>query len=793
MSYQPFFISSFEADSGLNTYFESFLIPEKAFVILEDAVCWRGKVTKRPGLRALSDTETVSRLMRILTSVALSTQAIGASYTNADIMNDASINVRNPVTGIKEPYAEIKPGSVSVSVGAINYVDSGADGILIGPTPTNTGTINYVTGELNLAFDPAFGGLTNVFVTLSYFPSLPCMCLKGRDYSVLNDQEDIAFDTKYSYEYNGSYYSDLPSVAFKTWNGSDSDLFWICNYYNNTNGLLYWATNNNISATSDPIRYYDGTTWVDFAPLLDGAGNKLQQCLILVAYKNRLIAMNTWEGPVLSTAANNYVNKIVWSQNGDPTDTINGWRTDIPGRGGYLVAPTNEEITSCAFIRDTLIVKFETSSWKLVYTGNETLPFVFQKVNTDLGTYSPFSLITFDKGVLSVGDKGVTIDDSVNVTRIDRKTPGTAFAVRNALTGDKRVYGVRDFVSEVAYWSYPDQNSSIFPNKVLVYNYVNDSWAKFNDSFTCYGTYQNSKTYAWSDYTETSWESADFEWDSAAEQKLFADIVGGNQQGFVSIVTTLPSPETTNSATLSINAITYVPLDQFPTQITVINHNLQTGQFIKINGVIGTGGASSTNPNQLNNSNGNLIFQVNIIDDNTLGLYYLLNGIFVPFDLTLDITGVPTGIYTGVYWGGGLITVLNGLMIQSKQFSPFYEQGAQCRLGYVDLFLDATEEGQISANVFVDCDNSTSITDSSYLPGTNVVSTAPENTALIPFQANQDKIWHRIFTQCIAQNFSVNLSISDYQMASSDIDASSSGFTMHAMAFYLSKNARLVQ
>lgn len=800
MAYQPFFISSFEQDSGHNTYFESFLIPEKAFVILEDALCWRGKVMKRPGIRPLSETENVSRLRRFLTSVTLSTQANGASYSNLDIMADASIDVRTPATGIPETYAEISPGSVTVVVGAITFEDSNSDGIFVQTAGggTNSGTINYNTGDLELLFDPAIGAPTNVDVTLSYFPGLPCMGLQRREDPDPNQQQSIAFDTKYSYVYNGLYFSELPSASATTWQGSDSNLFWATNYDENANGLIYWATNNNISANCDPIRYYDGATWTDFAPDLDGAGNKLQQCLILVPYKGRLLAMNTWEGPVLSSLATNYVNKIVWSwaysPTQSPTNQASGWRTDIPGRGGYLIAPTNEKIMSCSVIRDVLIVKFENSSWKLVYTGNDASPFFLQRVNTDLGTESPFSMVTFDKGVLGIGTKGVTIDDSVNVTRIDRKVPGSPFGIRNLVAGTERVYGVRDFVSELAYWAYPDQNSDTFPNKVLVYNYINDCFATFNDSFTCYGSYQSNTTYVWSDYNDTEWGEADFSWNSSSEQGLFPNVVAGNQEGFVSIVSTATAPETTNSSSLSIHDIVFIDGNQFPTRLVVPNHNLSTGQFIKVSRVIGTGGANATNPNVINNSNGNLIFQVSKIDENTLGLTFLDNGVFSSFDIVVA-NGFQKGTvaYTGVYWGGGLISVLNSFKIQSKQFSPFYEAGSQCRLGYVDLFLESTEAGQISADVFVDCNVSDSITNSNYLSGTNTVSTAPDNTNIIPFQKNQDKIWHRIFTQCIAQNFTLNLSLSDYQMADGSIDASYYPFKMHALAFYLSKNARLTQ
>ena len=43
---------------------------------------------------------------------------------------------------------------------------------------------------------------------------------------------------------------------------------------------------------------------------------------------------------------------------------------------------TDEQIISCEFIKDRLIVFFERSTWELAYTGNEVLPFIWQKINT---------------------------------------------------------------------------------------------------------------------------------------------------------------------------------------------------------------------------------------------------------------------------------------------------------------------------------------------------------------------------------------------------------------------------
>jgi hypothetical protein len=791
MSFKPFYISTFEQDAGVENYFESFLIPEKAFVNLEDAFCWRGKIRKRPG------TKFLGRLRRLETALA-EPNADGSLVYSVDLL--LPLRTATP----PEPNAELELLSLSLTIDPSGPGESiyttptvtdpttmaltgGAGGTFV-LDPAQPQTINYATGVVTLNFlavgTPPLG--TKVVATFYYFPSLPCMCLQRREDSAINDEQDIAFDTKYAYTFFGTKYIELPSTTPATWSGTDYDLFWTWNYYLNTNGRIYWAANNNFGSTQDPIRYYDGKTWTLFAPLLQSAPATkiyLWQCQVIIAYKNRLIAMNTWEGPkavgggpdVVNTK--NYVNKIRWSWNGDPTDQVAGWDADTVGSGGYLVAPTNEAILSAGFIRDTLIVKFERSSWKLVYTGNENLPFVFQRVNTDLGCESPFSLITFDKGVLAVGDKGITIDDSVNVSRIDRRVPNIVFDIQNDNEGTARVYGIRDFSGELVYWAYPEGEGiekPTFPNKVLVYNYVNETWAKFNDSYTCYGYHQKSQDKAWSDYNQPgdTW-AQNLTWNTGVNDALFPDVVGGNQQGFVSIISSFLGCPSSNEKTLTISDIN---VTSTPTELTVYNHNLTTGDFIKIDGVLGS------IPDVLNNATTGNIFQIYWIDADTFSLY--------------DYLGNAIGPLSGVYFGGGTIRALNNINIVSKQFSPFYEQGSQCRLGYIDYFISKTNSGQFTADVLIDDNPLISITDSSVNPsltGSNTILSCPENITLTPYQQHQAKIWHRQFVQAICQNFNLELSFSNEQMGSSTIDASSQDLTIHALAFYLSPNARLVQ
>lgn len=798
MSYKPHYIASFDADTGLNTYYEPFLIPEKAFSQLEDAFCWRGRVVRRPGFRLLG------RLRRVIPS-PVGAASIGNTGASPWAFNIYATLVApwGPIAG--EPNACIEPLSVVITIaGPITFTDNG-DGTLSSVTPGNSGTINYSTGDVILTHTAGLGVATTI--VFAYFPCLPVMGLRTRELVAINSEQLVAFDQHYAYIFNTTTNKFEEFIPGTTWRGRDFNFFWSTNYYRIGTDGLFWVTNTNMNgALSDPIRYTDGITWTTFEPPIAGtwAGtppiltptSRLYNAEIILPYKGRLICLNTWEGTVAGgiAGATNYPQRVRWSAVGNPLNKspvpiipasqIVAWLT-TPGYGGVLDCATNEVIIGAEFIKDTLIVKFERSSYKLVYTGNEVLPFVFQKINTELGSESKFSLVPFDKGVFSVANVGITTDNSVDVERIDLQIPQVVFKFGNSDTTKdvSRVHGIRDYSQELVYWTYVDSDFmssdpakvGSLANQVLLYNYRNNTFAILNDSFMCYGYYQDITNTPWSGLTWFTWEGWSLPWNSPIYKSLFPRVVAGTQNGFVEIVGTVGQPNL-SQASLSIVSINFAG----NVRLYVPNHNLVANDVIFISGIIGGG---TVNPAILNG----LTYKVTlVVDENRIEVQWFDGTSFLPITGLVDVGSI--------YLGNGVIAKYNNFSIATKVFAPFYEQGSQCRLGYVDYLLTKTSDGEFTSDVYVDENDSFSMSNStvnSSLPGDNTINTGPENTALIPFQQNQSKIWHRQFTQTIAQNFRLVLSLTPEQNA--DIPICGSTFELHALAFYLSPNARMTQ
>jgi hypothetical protein len=655
---------------GLRKDLKSWATPDDSFDTLLNAYQFRGRIVRRPGYTTLGQL-----------SFQITTQIVAASAQNF---------TNNLFTTFSLSGVVIVSGSITITVnGAANYVlseDSSNPGTFIQTAGVGTdflnGSINYLTGDLVLNFSVNPGG--NVVISFSYAFMLPVMGLRTRELFELNEQDTIAFDTRFAYRYSNtlSLFQPLPSVMPVTWNGTNYQFFFTTNYagafwatnsnpglngiaissINNANpavvttgvnhgyatgqsvtiinvegytplvptdpilngqvftitvtglntfsldgfdGTLYTAyisggmsLNSQVTvAGQDGIRYYAttsvGTTWVNYNPPID-PNNALAGCLLIFPYRGYLVFLNTTEGN--ETGTFNFGNRARWTQIGTPfysppdptTPNPIGFdpfavRDDLFGRGGANDAPTQEVIIGAGFIKDILIVFFERSTWRLRFVNNAQNPFIWERINVELGASATFSTIPFDKGLMAIGERGIVISDSNDTIRFDEKIPDSIFEIRIENQGMQRVNGIRTFRTKLNYWTYPDGENvnGTFPDKVLVFNYDTKNWSFFDDSFTCFGYFYSfddrtweSLTEAWSNYGNITWQGSEIE-------KNYETVIAGNQQGFVFA---LEQTAAVNEESLYITDITTA---LGITTFTSPNNNIQDGTWVTLEGIAG--------------------------------------------------------------------------------------------------------------------------------------------------------------------------------------------------------------
>lgn len=686
MTFQPIKVANYR---GLIKNKKPFLLLDNAFQEIVNAYIFREVVKKREGIKL------IGRLRRVFSEAS-----IGNSSASEWFINTLYSNYTPAVT--PEANAEIEPGSVIITIqaggGDIVFTDQG-DGTLTSVTAGNSGRINYLTGEVWLTHT-AGAGIPTV-AEFAYFPSLPVMGIKTQELAAINVEQPVFFDTKYAYTHSGNDFEEMASTLSVTWSGTDADFFTQCNYRGTLPTDRLFFVNNFFQ--TDPIRYHNGVTWATLQPDLDGT-NFLFQCRVMVSYYGRLLVFNTYEGTTAGTSLN-YFNRCRFSQVGNPLDA-SAWLQNEFGRGGFIDAPTNEAIVYAKFYKNVLIVFFERSTWILNYQGEYGTPFFWERVSTDFGSESPLSTILFDEGVLTVGNRAIINATSNSVQRIDLEVPDEVFNFHNQNGGKERVAGIREFQKELVYWCYSDGGvGTKFPNRVLVYNYRNNTWAKFRDNVTAFGNFTSQLGESWDE--EIPWDS-NVSWDSFYQGE-FPFIVSGNQHGFIHYYQYPIDLETDVDSTTGMDeneSLTISDITRSATatlQITVYNHNFESNEIIYINGLNFVDTSTNT---ALTSSLNDKFYQVIVVDDDTLDLYYW-NFLQQSYQNTSgDEIGFTPATGTGEYYGGGKVTLIPKLQLRTKDFNPFQDEGFQVMMNRIDFQIDATANGAVTVNVIVDSDSS---------------------------------------------------------------------------------------
>ena len=574
---------------------------------------------------------------------------------------------------------------------------------------------------------------------------------------------------------------------------------------NGTGGIAQYLTNRS-DITKDCIRWYDGDPtvnsgvngWVNFMPPLSfgsftiedepAAQYYLVGARVILNFKDRLLFF----GPVIQTsAAGSQVylqDTVIYSENGTPFYTASftgdprlattvfhpiltpvnqtalaaAWFEDVTGFGGFISAGYASPILSVSPNEDTLIVGFSTRQSRLVYTGNDLIPFNFYVVNSELGTGSTFSVVNLDRGVLSVGQHGIILSNQVSSQRIDIDIPDQVFQINLTNQGAQRVAAQRDFINEWVYFTYPDNEIPYkFPNQTLFYNYREDSWGIFIEAYTTYGQFRKVTGYTWATIGTVypTWSSWNEPWNAGESTLLQPQVIAGNAQGFVVV----RDDGTYEAFSLYIQNIS-------GTTITSPNHCLNNGDYIVINMVTGITG---------------------------------INGqIFSVFNATTTTFQINGPVFSGTYTGGGLIQRMYIPFIQTKQFQPGWSIGRKTRLGAQQYLLTTTANGQVTLNIYLSQDSNDIYNNGPIVPNAGSVNnaliystilyTCPESTnlgltpaninlqmltAAPPFQ--QDQTWHRMNTSLIGDTVQVAITLNDLQMRDTTFSNQFSEIELH--------------
>lgn len=703
--------------AGLQNDVKPFMIPDDAFERLNNAYVFRGRVRKRFGSRLMRGTSPLDSRLRI-------------NVGTTDGSGDLSVTVPGAVFKIGQAF--------SIGTEMFTVVETGTPGTMTSTGAATVKTYNTTTGAL------VINGAA-LTTDCYFYPSEPVMGLMSYQIPAVNDETLIAFDTQFSYRYASSGWQRIGTGAAAEWTGDNYEFFWGASYRGIESKDSYlFVTNNN---ATDGVRYWDNSAWTK-PTILTNATDTIEGARLVVPFKNRLLLLNVTEKVGGNTVS--ITNRIRYSQNGSPV-AANAFRDDTPGLGNWIETTKKEAIISAKLIRDRLIVFSESSTNELVWTGNDSDPFIFQQINEELGVESAFSTVVFDKHVLGVGDVGIHACNGASVERIDEKIPLEVFKISNTNEGLERVHGVRDYVAEMVYWTYsPSGTDAIYPRKVLSLNYKTGSWGINDDSFTCFGYYQNAVGVTWAELT-TQWQENSEVWSSGAYDLKYQNVIAGNQQGFVLII----DPEVSRNAPSLQVTTTYDSLvSPGLLAMYVRDHNLTIEDYVALEDTGGFIGIAKVDSVQ---------------DVNNITLY-------APY-------------FSGTYTGGATLARVSRMDIQTKHYNFYFKEGKNMFIPTVEFYVDRTQNGEVTIDVSTSSSNASLLVDGSTtgaLLGSNVLETKPYSS--IPYEATQERYWHRFYPQATGETIQLKISLSDDQIVNPDI--AWSPFELNAMAFYANSITR---
>lgn len=488
--------------TGLDTDTEPWQSPADSFLVADNVHVYNGFVEKRSGYRLFG------KLKKLDAAVAISgiSQALNAEVTTAvnhGYVNDDVVFI-NGVLGM----TQVNGRYFSITVTALNTFQLNIDSTLYG----------------------LYTGAGSAYKTIDSLERV-----MGIYQFQKNDgtRETLAFSQQRAYKYDIVTENFLALDIVDIMNGSDTDYIWAINLQSSSlTNRLYFTNGKAFSGALNGIRYYDGSgtgyTTTLFTPSL-GGGRTLYGAKLLFSLKERLLVMNTFENSAGVTTNN--MQRMRWCQAQGPSN----WNDLTPGGGGFVDAPTGDQIITARSLQDEIIVCFSQSGWAAQPVSDPALPFRWTKLNDFRAADGKMASIGYDQYVMTLGLRGIVACDGADTQRVDQRISDF---VSNEINSNEfqKVFCARSFAERRTWILYPeiesDENSA-----ALIFDEDSKAYTTYTISMNCLGygsfatdlslsdfTAANDLDIALLDCTDETLKS--YAWQGSGETLLGGDITG---------------------------------------------------------------------------------------------------------------------------------------------------------------------------------------------------------------------------------------------------------------------------
>ena len=489
-------------------------------------------------------------------------------------------------------------------------------------------------------------------------------------------KELLVFSKKFLYVYNGgtnafdqvAFTSAIAITDFGITNNEDYISGTTYLTKSGTKRFVFTGKGMNTNGGSGAIYYYESV--VGGVKLLTVDDADFQQPAASIGNILRATTV-AWFGERLNffvpqTSVATYNQGILYSGIRDASG--NGDKFNVAG-SGMIQCDTYELMKSALVLGDIMVMNFQRSSWTLKKTRDAFNPYFVQKIPSVLGTDAGFSAVQWAYEIKSAGKTGMITTDGRQNLRFDDKIPYS--------TSDdfdqgefELTYGGYDRINEQFLFSYRSNTSNLdttTQDKVLVYNYKENTWAVNDQRFSVFGQSDLGQDLTWNDIYEAnnpSWARMDETeevWNkigiTASTQKTLA----GDNLGFIYQINTDYDDYFVgvSGITQAANAV-----------ITVDASAFQVGDKIKFANVVG-------------------MTEINDII-----------GIVTVASTTSLTTNIDTAAFTA-YDSGGSISKVIDFYAQMAPFNPYRSQGYRCYVSNIEILLN-THGGDCYVDVYED-------------------------------------------------------------------------------------------
>lgn len=469
MTIPPVTIAPFQ--TGWNTDQEPWLQPLDSFPFIDNFHVHHGYIEKRSGF------EPFSNLTKLDTAVAISNISQAANgvvttvgnhnYSTGDLIFLYDITTMTEANDTVFTITVTAPTTFELNVSTVSFTPWGA----------GTGSAGKVIADT----DRVMG--IHRFVESD------------------GTETTLAFNTTRGNVFNGANDRFDPLDGDVIMDGSNTDYIWAVNWDSPSENNRLYFTNGKIwdGATLNGIRYYDGSKnkTNTFNPTLNDNGTRvLYGGRLLFVIRSRLVVLYTYEATNGNPTTHHQ--RARWCQAQGPST----WDDVTPGKGGFVDAPTGDQIISARSLQDQIIVQFTNSVWALQPIPDPALPFRWVKINDFRGVNGKMATAEYDRHVFAVGVRGITATDGVETRRIDNRIENFVTDYVNN-EGLSKTFCYRDYGNR-RLWSLYSSSENDNANEIdaaLILDEESLAFTRYIINMNVLGTGNRDIDYALSDFT----------------------------------------------------------------------------------------------------------------------------------------------------------------------------------------------------------------------------------------------------------------------------------------------------